>query len=66
MATKTSFVCDCCHRESDADIGWAHINVKGLSSLIKIVPDENRDLCPICWDPLNNLMHRLAAEAKEG
>ena len=57
MTSKTTFVCDCCHRDAEAEIGWAQVKINE--------PDEKFDLCPICWDPLKALMHQLAAEAKD-
>jgi hypothetical protein len=65
MATKTTFICDCCHRENDNDFGWAHIHIHGVSDGKKLMPDDDRDLCEICWSPLQTLMKKVQAEALE-
>ena len=31
MGTKTTFICDCCFREADNNLGWAHVTVNGAS-----------------------------------
>ena len=59
MGTKTTFVCDCCFRESDNNLGWAHVSIKQL------MPDDNRDLCEICWSPLQTLMKKVHDAARE-
>ena len=58
MGTKTTFVCDCCLRESDNNLGWAHVSIKQL------MPEDNRDLCEICWSPLQTLMKKVHDEAR--
>jgi hypothetical protein len=64
MATKTTFVCDCCFRESDDDLGWAHVRVNGAAAGRQLIPDDERDLCEICWSPLQTLMKQVHEEAK--
>jgi hypothetical protein len=58
MGTKTTFVCDCCLREADHNLGWAHVSVNGASDGKQLMPDENRDLCEVCWSPLQTLMKK--------
>jgi hypothetical protein len=65
MGTKTTFICDCCFRESDNNLGWAHVSVNGVSDGRKLMPDDNRDLCEICWSPLQTLMKKVHEDAKE-
>jgi hypothetical protein len=65
MATKTTFVCDCCHREADTDFGWASVSIQGRSETNQLLPDEHHDLCEICWSPLKTLMNKVSAEARE-
>ena len=65
MGTKTTFVCDCCFRESDNNLGWARVGVNGASGGKQIMPDDNRDLCEICWSPLQTLMKKVHDEARE-
>jgi hypothetical protein len=55
MGTKTTFVCDCCLREADNNLAWAHVSVNGGKHLMQ---DDNRDLCEICWNPLQTLMKK--------
>jgi hypothetical protein len=52
MGTKTTFICDCCLREADNNLGWARVRVNGASDGKQLMPDDNRDLCEICWSPL--------------
>jgi hypothetical protein len=59
MGTKTTFICDCCLREADNNLGWARVSIKHL------MPDDNRDLCEICWSPLQTLMKKVHDEARE-
>jgi hypothetical protein len=65
MATKTTFVCDCCFREADDNLGWAHVSINGASDGKQIMPDDNRDLCEICWSPLQTLMKKIHEEARD-
>ena len=65
MATKTTFVCDCCFREADDNLGWAHVSVSGVSNGKQLMPDDTRDLCEICWSPLQMLMKKVHEEARE-
>ena len=65
MATKTTFVCDCCFREADDNLGWTHISVNGASDGKQIMPDDRRDLCEICWSPLQSLMKKVHEEARD-
>ena len=59
MGTKTTFVCDCCFRESDNNLGWVRISVNGASGGKQLMPEDNRDLCVICWSPLQTLMKEV-------
>jgi hypothetical protein len=63
MGTKTTFICDCCLREADNNLGWARVSVNGASDGKQIMPDDNRDLCEICWSPLQTLMKKVHDEA---
>ncbi|MDE2469946.1 MAG: hypothetical protein KGL35_14690 [Bradyrhizobium sp.] len=63
MATKTTFVCDCCLRESDNNFGWASIHVNGATGGRQLMPDDDRDLCEICWSPLQTLMKEVREKA---
>ena len=65
MATKTTFVCDCCFREADINLGWAHVTVNGASDGKQLMPDVDRDLCEICWSPLQTLMTDVQDKARE-
>src|ERR1039457_4433500 len=65
MGTKTTFVCDCCFRESGNHLGWARVSVNGASDGKQLMPDDNRDLCEICWSPLQTLMKKVHDEARE-
>jgi hypothetical protein len=65
MGTKTTFVCDCCLREADNNLGWARVSVNGASDGKQLMPDDNRDLCEICWSPLQTLMKKVHDEARE-
>jgi hypothetical protein len=65
MGTKTTFVCDCCLREADNNLGWAHVSVIGASDGRQLMPDDNRDLCEICWSPLQTLMKKVHEGARE-
>jgi hypothetical protein len=64
MGTKTTFVCDCCLRESDNNLGWARVHINGASGGKQLIPDDDRDLCEICWSPLQILMKKVHAEAR--
>jgi hypothetical protein len=63
MGTKTTFICDCCLREANNNLGWARIHINGASG-DKLMPDENRDLCEICWSPLQTLMNKVHDDAR--
>jgi hypothetical protein len=65
MGTKTAFVCDCCLRESDNNLGGAHVSVNGAVDGKQLIPDDNRDLYEICWSPLQTLMKKVHEEARE-
>ena len=65
MGTRTTFVCDCCFRESDNNLGWARVSVNGASDGKQLMPDDNRDLCEICWSPLQTLTKKVHDEAGE-
>jgi hypothetical protein len=41
MATKATFICDCCQREALNNFGWARIEVSGDKKLL--VDDETQD-----------------------
>jgi len=64
MGTRTTFICDCCFREADNNLGWARISVNGASDGKQLMPDDNRDLCEICWSPLQTLMKKVHEEAR--
>ena len=64
MGTKTTFVCDCCLREADSNLGWAHVHVNGASGGKQLMPDDDRDLCEICWSPLQTLMKKVHDETR--
>jgi hypothetical protein len=64
MGTKTTFICDCCLREADNNLGWALIHINGASGDKQLMPDENRDLCEICWSPLQTLMNKAHDDAR--
>jgi hypothetical protein len=59
MGSKTTFICDCCFRESDNNLGWARVSINGASNGKQIMPEDNRDLCEICWSPLQTLMKKI-------
>jgi hypothetical protein len=65
MGTKTTFICDCCFREANSNLGWAHVSINGASDGKQIMPDDNRDLCEICWSPLQTLMKKVYDEARD-
>ena len=65
MGTKTTFICDCCFREADDNLGWAHVSVTGASEGKQLMPDYNRDLCMICWSPLQTLLDEVHEKARE-
>jgi hypothetical protein len=64
MGTRTTFICDCCFREADNNLGWAYVRVNGESDGKQLMPDDNRDLCEICWSPLQTLMKKVHEEAR--
>jgi hypothetical protein len=64
MGTKTTFICDCCLREADSNLGWARVHINGASGDKQLLPDDDRDLCEICWSPLQVLMKKVHAEAR--
>jgi len=65
MGTKTTFVCDCCFREADNNLGWARVHINGASGDKHLMPDDDRDLCEVCWSPLQTLMKKVHEEARE-
>jgi hypothetical protein len=65
MAVRTTYICDCCFRESDNNLGWAHLHINGASGGKQLMPDDDRDLCEICWSPMQTLMKKVHAEAQE-
>jgi hypothetical protein len=65
MGKKTTFICDCCLREADNNVGWAHVHINGASGDKQLLPDDDRDLCEICWSPLQTLMRKVHEEARE-
>jgi hypothetical protein len=65
MATKILFVCDCCLRESSNNLGWAHVRINGAAEGKQLMPNDERDLCEICWSPLHTLMKQVHEDAKE-
>jgi hypothetical protein len=58
MGRKTTFICDCCLREADNNLGWARIHINGASGDKQVMPDENRDLCEICWSRSYDILAR--------
>jgi hypothetical protein len=56
---------DCCFREPDNNPGRAHVHINGLTDGKELLPDDNRDLCEICWSPLQTLMKKVHEEARE-
>lgn len=62
MATKATFICDCCQREPVINFAWARIEVGGDKKLL--VDDETQDLCEICWSPLKTLMQEISSKAR--
>ena len=64
MGKKTTFICDCCLREADNNVGWAHVHINGASGDKQLLPDDDRDLCEICWSPLQTLMKKVHDEAR--
>jgi hypothetical protein len=42
MGTKMTFICDCCLRESDNNLGWVRISINGASDGKQLLPDDNR------------------------
>jgi hypothetical protein len=65
MATKTTFVCDCCFRESDGNLGWAHVTVNGASDGKQLMPNVEKDLCEICWSPLQTTLKEVEKKGRE-
>ena len=65
MGTKTTFVCDCCFRESDNNLGWARVSINGVVDGKQLMPDDSRDLCEICFSPLQTLMKKVHDAARE-
>jgi hypothetical protein len=65
MGKKTTFICDCCLREADNNLGWTHVHINGASGDKQLLPDDDRDLCEICWSPLQTLMKKVHEEARE-
>ena len=65
MAAKTTFVCDCCLRKSDTDLGWAQITVNGASEGKQLMPDLKKDLCEICWSPVQAALNDVNEKARE-
>jgi hypothetical protein len=64
MGMKTTFICDCCLLEAENNLGRARIHINGASGDKQVMPDENRDLCEICWSPLQTLMNEVHADAR--
>jgi hypothetical protein len=64
MGTKTAYVCDCCSREADPNLGWAHVHINGATGGKQPMPDDDRDLCEICRRPLQTLMKKVHEEAR--
>jgi hypothetical protein len=64
MGKKTTFICDCCLREADNNLGWARVHINGASGDKQLLPDDDRDLCEICWSPLQTLMKKVHDEAR--
>src|ERR1017187_6086776 len=64
MGTKTTFICDCCLRETDNNLGWARIHINGASGDKQLMPDQNRDLCEVWWSPIQTLMNKVHDDAR--
>jgi hypothetical protein len=64
MGTKTTYVCDCCFREADNNLGWAQVHVNGATGGKQQMPDDDRDLCEVCWSPLQTLMKKVHDDAR--
>ena len=56
MSTETTFVCAWRLREAQNHVGWAQIRVNWADGDRQLMPDEARDLCEICWSPLQQLL----------
>jgi hypothetical protein len=65
MATKTTFVCDCCFRKSDTDLGWAQITVNGASGGKQLMLGLKKDLCEICWSPVQVALNDVNEKARK-
>ena len=65
MATKTTYECDCCFREADSNFGWAKIKVNGSAEGRQLMPDVDRDLCEVCWSPLQTALKDVQEKARE-
>ena len=65
MATKTTFVCDCCFQEADSNLGWAHLTVNGASDGKQLMPNVDRDLCDDLLEPLQTLLTEVQEKAQE-
>jgi hypothetical protein len=64
MGARTTYICDCCLRESDSNLGWAHLHINGAEGGKQLMPDDDRDLCEICWSPMQTLMKKIHTEAQ--
>jgi len=47
MGTKTTFICDCCLREADSNLGGSRSHQR-CQRCKQLMPEDNRDLCEIC------------------
>ena len=51
-------------REANSNLGRAHVTVNGASDGKQLIPNVDRDLCEICWSPLQMLMKKVHEEAR--
>ena len=66
MATKTTFVFDCCFREADSNLGWAHVTVNGASDGKQLMPNVDRDLRAICWSRSRRCLRKCRKRLRSG
>jgi hypothetical protein len=63
----STYVCDSCFREADNERpGMGARPRQRPTGGKQLMPDDDRDLCEVCWSPLQTLMKKLheAARAK--
>jgi hypothetical protein len=52
MSRKTTITCDDCGNAVEGDL--VSINISGISSCVRTMPDEHIDLCNDCWRLMRN------------